>query len=169
MSTRDQYVPRAIRGNVYGGLGVGDILDVPRASVYRLANDPSIPNAASTPMVWDTLDYDTDGMWNSADPTKLTARTQGLYKITAWISFSGNVTGYRQLELWRNAAYSFGHMLVLPPTVSTQLNVTSDIVLNAGDYVTANATQTGGGALFLDVGTALLRYHGLQACLISTT
>ena len=179
MSTRDRYVPRAIRGNVYGGLGVGDILDKPRARVYRNAG-LSVNSATATTITFDAFRYDPDGMWSSTtNPSRITCRTAGVYQFVYNQSFVFDANGNR--GIWFNVTsgattWIEGEVMGYPTATSGTWygTTTSQITLNAGDYVECVCWQASGGAIAIVASDLPTTSPGnrtgceVMACLIST-
>lgn len=66
----------------------------PLVRVARGGSQQAIPLATPTPVVFFFTDFDTDGMWNSLLPTRLTVQVSGLYLMGfngAWGSFANTV------------------------------------------------------------------------------
>lgn len=96
-------------------------------------------------------EYDTDGLFDTAQNTRLTASWPGLWSVTAGGVWASNATGRRYLKIRKNgtidlkesgvptvAAVAFGN-----PPPSTQIRMI------AGDYVELMAFQNSGGNLAL--------------------
>jgi hypothetical protein len=79
------FVPGAPSG--VGGGGSGDFygVHVTRLSNYVLTNEDPFP--------FDTVNVDTDGIWDSSDPTKLTVQREGWYFLGANITTLGTDYG----------------------------------------------------------------------------
>lgn len=162
------------RGNVLGR-NVGRILDVPRASVFRVAA-LSIANNTTTAVIWDTIDLDdpqSEALWSAANPTRLTAITAGTYSVKAWGVWQSSGGGIRQLYIRKNGVGQYANTVFDSGTVAgtASQSTTADIRLDAGDYVEVMVLQTCGAPLaFTPVSGTLNidRFNGFQACLIST-
>jgi len=157
-----------MRGNVTSGMD--RISDMPRASVYRNAGLTPASGAVTT-IIWDTLEYDTDGFWSGATTTKLTVQTQGIYLFNAWCDWAGSITGFRQLYLKKNATSLIAPVSETGPTnaASCSQSTSAQVPMNSGDFMEVIATQTAGGALSFNAATLTNRLNGFQACLISTS
>jgi microcystin-dependent protein len=131
------------------GRGVVGEQSVSSARVYMTAATQAVNNSVDTPVTMGAARWDTDGMWSSTNPTRLTARTPGIYDVGAVARFAVNANGDRVVAIKVNGtvatyasvraeAADYGR-----PTIHTQLQ------LNAGDYVEMVVFQSSGGALNL--------------------
>lgn len=155
-----------VRGNVMTGRE--RILSMPRACVY-LAAASNILTTTVTPIGFDSILYDTDGMFTASASTKLTARTAGVYLFNAWMAYASNAAGYRQLYFWKNGASPYAQLNIgANPASGTYMVISAQIAMNAGDSVELNAVQNSGGTLAVNVATATDLENAFQACLIST-
>lgn len=157
-----------IRGNKMSGRQ--NILDMPRAGIYRAAA-LGIITGTPTAVPWDTLDYDTDGMWSAASPTALFARTAGTYRFTCWGNFANAAdTTYRQFYFTKNIADARGQVTVAAINgLQTAICSSIDYPMNAGDFIQpiwAHVSAT--TPLAFSVATAATRINGFTACLLST-
>lgn len=62
----------------------------------RRTTDQTISNNTGTPLSYDTVDFDTVGMWSNTNPTRLTCQRAGIYHVwgaTFWAA--GSDSGYR--------------------------------------------------------------------------
>ncbi len=74
---------------------------VPAATIYNTSN-PSITSGTSTVVLFDSVRFDTAGMWDRTDPNRLKARVEGLYLCIANIEYSFHATGGRLVLLIAN-------------------------------------------------------------------
>lgn len=169
MSARDKI--RAIRGNVYGSQGQGEALNVPRASVYR-TTALGIPTGTPTLIPWDTVEYDTDGMWRPGTPSALICVTAGVYRYTCWGSYAnaGDAT-FRQFYFTKNGLDQRSEIVLTAFNgFRTSLTNSVEFDMDAGDFVQpvfAHGSAT--TPLAFGVATAATRLNGFQCCLVSTT
>jgi hypothetical protein len=164
VSTREQL--RSIRGNVYGSQGQAEVLDVPRCSVYRATAHNVGTGGTPNQISFDTLDYQSEGMWNPAAPTHITCLTAGVYLFTGQVVWPSNATNFRNLAFLKNGVTVYGDSYATPSAVTvTGQNTAAHIPLNAGDYVEMYAAQNTGGVLTLPANP---RWQAASACLIST-
>lgn len=138
--TSSLWIPGVVSG---GGGGV-----VPNAKATRMASQ-SIPNNATTEIVWDTEDWDTDTIVDvaGANPERLVARTAGKYHVSAGVSWGSNTTGIRQILIRVNGsshAYNAGDA---PNGIQWRRTLSVDVNLSVNDYVTVGLYQNSGGAL----------------------
>lgn len=156
------------RGNVTNG--VDRILSMPRASVYR-TGAASIGPTAGTPMSWDAMQYDNEGMWDTA--TALYPKTDGLYLFASWFGFQNVAGGYRSLSFTKTSAgvttFNIGLQTESSPTAGSyaELSTSAMIEARAGDFVQVYVASS--LAVPIDNGwTPTSFVNGFQACLIST-
>lgn len=139
-----------------GPKGVGDfLLDPPRVSVYMTT--ASLTHNTWTGVTWTATHYDTDSMWDSGDPTRLTVNTPGRYLVTARAYFAANATGTRGINLTPNGAgVRDTDNVALSDSFWAAANSTNQLVTATfewaaveDDYLEMHAIQSSGGALNL--------------------
>lgn len=64
------------------------ILDQPRAKAYCAASAPTLGAGVATAVIFDSTEFDRDGMWRAASPTRLTCVTPGLYNAWAGVAYN---------------------------------------------------------------------------------
>lgn len=158
---------------IRGGNMSGDsyrVLNMPRASIGRVAA-LSPATGTPTPVVFDTVEYDTDSMVPAAG-TWLVANTPGLYAFYSWFSWASNATDFRRLQLTKGTGEIYADNIVAAVTGAITSHGTSALIpMNKDEYVQCIVTQTSGGGLAIQPNTAgagLFEWNGLQACLVST-
>jgi hypothetical protein len=170
MSTREAYAKnQPIRGNVTTGMD--RIWNVPRVSVYSTAAQNVGTSGVAFMHVFDTVEYDTEGMWGrGGSTTRITCITTGIYLVTASITWAANATGYRICALLKNGTVQYAGSLipVSSGTFGTWQTIAWPITMNAGDYVENLIQQASGGALLTDAGSANNRYSAFTATFLST-
>lgn len=163
---RLQNILHAIRGGVMGG-NEYRVLNMPRARVYRVTALGT--NSGSPGQVpWDTADYDTDGFWTGADPTKLTVRTSGVYIVYGVFGWTANINGLRQIILWVNGgAVIYETALEYDALgVGSRVDSTWLVACNAGTTLELRVNQSSGASpLAALVGPS---NASLACCMIST-
>ena len=70
----------------------------PTARAYLAANQ-SIPNATWTKIIFDTEEWDTDGMFTPPSTDIVVKRLSGYYLIQGSVGFAANATGIRAANL----------------------------------------------------------------------
>lgn len=119
----------------------------PCARVYRDAVQ-SINNSSWVYLSFNAVRFDNDGMWNVANPTRLTCQKAGIYQISLTILWDSNNVGGRIARINESVgglgiAEEFEDAAAVGPCM-----VLSTLYkLNQGDYVTAAVFQTSGGPL----------------------
>jgi hypothetical protein len=134
-----------------GSLGTADLAgSIPAARVFR-ASDQSIPSGVTTPLNFTGENYDTVSMHNNTtNNSRLTAPVKGIYAVNAAVQWVPNTTGVRYLQL---ASDAVGTVAVQrEPGSSTDLTqeVSTQMRLQAGEYIEAKVLQTSGGPLNVD-------------------
>lgn len=169
MTSAAQNIPP--RGNVTNG--VDRILSMPRASVFRSATQ--LVNAATdTPVSWEVEDYDTDGMWSLASPTRLFGQTAGLYLVNGWVTWPAEGSSFRQMRIYKydeQGVFSdaYGNVVVQPSSITiTGHEIAKQIPMDRGESVELVVNHNVPAGLSLGAAGVGVRQNGFQACLIST-
>ncbi len=139
-----------------GGGGGGSVTGVAsRGALAKLSTGESISNALNTAIPWDSTDHDTDSIWSSGSPTRLTVIADVTrVRLQVGIDWAVNSSGIRQIFIRKNGG-------ALPSEASdargaasagSTIAAISTPVLEvvAGDYFEAVVHQTSGGALDVD-------------------
>jgi hypothetical protein len=132
-------------------LALGGDARIPRAAMPNFAariyssQDQSSPlQIAGAPVKrvsFDSVSFDTAGMFKPSDPTRLTAPVDGIYLITTSISWEVSGTSGLNRAVY---VYVDGHAVAVdqrPPAEETREVVTTVYKLKAGDYVEVGAAQ----------------------------
>jgi len=144
--------------DIFNKLGVGgdaEFLGQVSNWLSRITNSAaqSLTNNTDTKLVFNTASstpasasYDPQGWFNNANDS-IDIGQDGFYCITANVAFAANATGRRAVTLVLNGAGTGSVQVGASPTGGTNLSVTTNLYLFAGDQVTVNAFQNSGGAL----------------------
>lgn len=113
----------------------------------------SIANATETAISFDTVRWDTDGMWDAANATRLTCQTAGKYLIVGNVRFAGAAGGYRQAGIKINgtATYLAIDKSSSLDSATVDLNPVAVYDLAAGDFIELYVFQNSGGNLNVEV------------------
>ena len=114
---------------------------IPAVHVTHSVNQ-TVPftNPSVTTLAFDTERYDTANMHdNATNNSRLTAPVNGIYAVTAQVSWSPNGTGVRDLELRKNGTTDIDFDESALPDQNQE--VTTQVRLAAGDYVEALVQQ----------------------------
>lgn len=126
---------------VWPGIG---IQSGPSARVWNNAAT-AVNMAATVTIPFTTLRWDTDSMWSSGSPTRLTVRTPGKYRIGACVHMTGwaGQTGFFDLGIKVNGTPIGTQSRVPVPsgTNGTSLWADQDWDLQVGDYVEVQVTN----------------------------
>lgn len=141
---------RSGRGNVWGdNFGLADALDMPRCYVAQ-AGTQSMANGADV-VQFATISRDTDGMFSTILPTRVTIRTQGIYDVKMNVHFTAGGGGnHRQAWVRKNGGTGRFAWDQRPVNAVLGVVIGSDsITMNAGDYLEIVTEHDNGGALAL--------------------
>ena len=89
---------------------------------------------------WQTEVFDTDSMFSSGSPTRITFTTAGLYLITFQVVYSSGTDGsYRHAGLYLSGSTSslIGATTIPCPGVTTPMIISALYQFTAGQYLTA--------------------------------
>lgn len=127
------------------------------ASVYSNV-DRSIPgNETATAITMTSEVFDTDNMWSSGWPARLTINTPGKYLITGQIRWYANSTGYRKAWIRVNGSPALAVETVgavSTASVTTDHSLATVTYLAAGDYVELLVKQNSGSNVSVYAGTS---------------
>ena len=125
-----------------------------RVELTRVAAQ-NIPNASSTPVVWDSDLSDPKG-WhdNAANPERITPGAVGVYLVSVYTVWAGNVTGVRRTVV--TPSNGPGVEAYAPTDLNTGPVVeTYQFRLGAADYISVSVFQNSGGALNLSAASRI--------------
>lgn len=130
--------------------------DPPMFRMYQLVAQ-SVNSSLNAQITMDTLDYDTDSGRGSSTPWSYTIPSglAGRWYFGAMISWSGNATGVRISEIYKNGAIITGaqeSVQAAPATNATNCFVSATVAVSVGDVIAAYGWQQSGGALSTNVG-----------------
>lgn len=131
------------------------LLSPPEAEIHQTAAQ-SIPNGTTTgtPITFDSVTKDNDGMWNASAPTRLTINTTGWYELewaVHWAAVSDDTIRIQAVSL--NGALAIGSLIGYydhvnaSGTATPEVRVCYDYFLNAGDYIQLAVMQGTGSSL----------------------
>lgn len=156
------------RGNVYGASEY-EVLNVPRCRL-RHSVAQTLTTAVGFLMLFDTIDYDSDGMHSTTNFTSaIVCRTAGVYLLVAQCFFDVGAGGtYRLVQLRLNGVTILASANGAPHGAldGAGINAVTHYALNRGDYVEVIATQNSGGNL--NVLSVVSQTPVFSATLVST-
>lgn len=125
-----------------------------RGALVLLGSAQSIPSASFTTVQWGTEIYDTDNIFNPANPTRLTVPEGASYvKISTNITFASNSNGGRRIQTLINGNAYSGRIYVAYPALSNAdtriMAAGPPIPVNSGDYFEIQVYQDSGGPIDL--------------------
>lgn len=96
---------------------------------------------------YDSATIDTHGNFNSTTG-RYTVTVPGLYRVTAFLTFSINSTGYRFTQVNKNGGlYAYGNTAYAINGDSTNVTASALVKCVAGDYISQSGYQNSGGNL----------------------
>lgn len=136
----------------FRALALADLPQAPQALVTR-ATAVAISSGTGTTLTFDTVRWNIQNVWSSANPTRLTAPIAGLYYIWSNISFQANATGRRQVYFNLSGVGTIAVQILPSVTegVATVLQCSALYRLAANDYVECVVFQSSGTSLDVEV------------------
>jgi len=125
-------------------------LTAPHACAVVRASSQSINNTTSTQinfLAGATVVVDTDGMFDTSSPAKLTVKHQGLYLLGAHVTWANNGTGRRDLYIDVNSSSIVADRRDTATGLGTAQSVSTMVSLDVGDVIEMTVYQDSGGAL----------------------
>jgi hypothetical protein len=142
---------------VDGAVGPAQFGTIPGARVRR-ATAVTVNTGATAVLSYDATDFNVGGVFDSAQPTRMTAPVAGRYLIIATMRWESNAGGRRTVALEVNGtAAQIARSNVSPflnggAAFNPEQTAQAVYKLNAGDYVEVWAYQDSGSALTLLTG-----------------
>ena len=130
-----------------GSLGTGELSHaIPAARVTRTSAQ-SIPDSLNTSLAFDQERYDAAGVHdNATNNSRLTAPVTGIYAVTAQFTWGGSAgAGSRFAGVMKNGSTLIARSQELAG--DDDQNITTQVLLAAGDYVEVVVLQTSGSSL----------------------
>jgi len=137
-------------GGLRGGGTSGDVslslAPIPAARV-KASTLVLVPDNTLTLLRFDAVEFDTAGLFNPADNTRLTAPIDGIYTVSAHVSWPTVPQGHRDLFIDANIGIVFQRVASsVGSFAETHQSVSTIVRLSAGDYVQVEVRQTEGAA-----------------------
>lgn len=129
-------------------LTTSNVIKTPMCRVYNTAAQ-TIANTTVTALTFDSERFDTDTIHSiSADTSRLTCKTAGVYQIGFSGGFASNSTGYRSFRLRLNGGSYLSSIFQNAVNGDvTFVNISTLYELAVNDYVEIVVYQTSGGNL----------------------
>jgi len=144
-------------GDLTGAIGPAQFAKLPAAEVV-IGPDTPIPTGVVTKVAMSGVSYDTAGIFDAAQPTRLTAPVDGIYLITAGVKWRASGGGTQRFASFRDKnGEDIGIVQVAP--VNSATSFTSEIVsvqtvLLKGDFLELLVLQDSGATVNLVNGLA---------------
>lgn len=116
-----------------------------RGARVRRSTNQTIANATMTAVSFDTERWDTDAIWDSSQPTRLTCKTAGVYVITGHVRWDNNTGGtYRLATIRLNGTTEIARQTGVLSAYG-EASVSTVYKLAVNDYVELCVYQDSGG------------------------
>ena len=125
-----------------------------RGALVKLSADYTLTNSTSTFIPWALTVYDTDSIFSSGNPTRLTVPS-GVSKVrvSGSVCFEANASGRRIADIYKNGSSFPGisnYNLNATTTGATNFTLPCAVIdVTPGDYFELRVNQDSGGALGL--------------------
>jgi hypothetical protein len=109
----------------------------------------SIPNSAHTEISFDTVEFDSDNIYDNANPTKLVVPSDGIYQVMSYVVFAiSSSAGVRFSGIRVNGStFIAGQTSEANAVNGVGLNCGTICKFKKGDYIELDAFQVSTGAL----------------------
>jgi hypothetical protein len=118
--------------------------------MVKLTADETIADQTTTVIPWDAAEFDTDGFWSPANPSRLTMPAGvSRVRLIGNLRWENNGSGNRQAWLTKNGAGFPGAPMVMhgAGSVVGQNLATVPLAVSAGDFFELAAWHSAGGAI----------------------
>lgn len=129
-------------------------------------NTQSIPDTTKTYLTFDTVVLNSYGLFNPAQPDRITIKTAGVYVVVAFVPWAANATGNRisTISGQTSAAVEIAAVADTRTAVNgsnTNVSISSFFRLMIGNIVRMPVVQTSGGALLVTAPSPAIAF-GIQ-------
>lgn len=122
------------------------------AKVYNSATQSIASNSTWHDVTFDTKSFDEGNLWRVSDPTKFTIPYAGVWTISAFISYAADPTDYRHMQILKGATTLIRTVTNAINGFQTDVFLSADFRLSAGDVLKVQTRQVSGGALNIQDG-----------------
>jgi hypothetical protein len=121
---------------------------VPSVRVLLSTSGTAVANGGNLVIPFNVELHDNADMHSDAQPTRLVAPVAGIYGVSATVRWEGDTLGFRTVRILENGVNTaeVAGMVGAPNPEGgffTAQNITGQVRLDAGEYVTVRADQTG--------------------------
>lgn len=119
------------------------------ATSYVEATTPGAVASGTVPVTvaWTAVRKNNAAMWATGSNTKLTAKTAGVYQVSAFIDWGTNAVGIRRTWIRLNGTTNIAGDSAAPTAQGAGQSCSGLIDLQVGDYVEVTAIQNSGGSI----------------------
>ena len=125
----------------------------PTVKVRRAVTDPvfNVPSGFvyATNIPWTTVEWDSDGMWNVANPTRLTATKDGIYSVAGVCNYNAGAAGSfgAAIRISNNVLFPGECQFSENGIYFVNIQAVGDCFMSAGDFVELTVEQATGGPM----------------------
>lgn len=147
-------VPGANRIMQAGPDGKADAgwVPAPNYCAVKRTNALSVANNSWVTVSWNSADANNAGMWVSGNPTTITIKKAGFYRVEAAVAFAVNGNGIRSASLRVNGIEIARTNEVPNSTMQATILVSTERAFNVNDKITLVIFQNSGGSLGIHTG-----------------
>ena len=121
-----------------------------RVKVNRTTNQ-SVGSGSFASVSFNNEQFNPSGMWDDAEPTRITFRQSGVYIVNGRVQWDGNATNRRELRILKNGTTTLDNTtFIVSNTTDIQQQVTVIDSFNVNDYVQLQGFQNSGGNLNIE-------------------
>lgn len=138
-----------------GVIGTENFAILPAVRAHRINSDQAIPHDSDTPVIYNSTDYDTSGMFPDtfSGDSRFTATVAGLYLVRASVRWVTNQTGERVLKIRKNGGFLEYSQEINPDTGHATTHFIAVVVdMRVADFIEAVVRQTSGGSSDIELG-----------------
>jgi hypothetical protein len=117
----------------------------PAGRVARRASTQTLATDAWTAVAWDTVDYDTDSLFDPGNPSYVQVQTTGLYLLTATMAIAGSSAGsIRGVRIRSNTQGTLTDSRTYPSSTNMTGGASTQSLLAAGEVLYVEGYQNSG-------------------------
>jgi hypothetical protein len=125
----------------------------------RKTSTQNFTTSVETAISWNFVEYESENMWDAAQPTRVIPSTPGWYIGTYGVSFSGSAAGVRQFDIRKNGSATARTMRLKSrpwadgASMVSRGNKFMEQFNGTTDYIEVLGYQNTGGTLTVSVGS----------------
>jgi hypothetical protein len=138
------------------------------SALVRLSAAQTLTTSSWQNVDYDDLEWDTDGMWDAANPSYLTVQTKGYYLLgcATWFAYNATEAARGGRVLFKGSEVAITMMTRLVGYSHPFVTVSPPLLCEVGDVIRGQAFQASGGDLDLQASTSTPYRNALWAVLV---